>query len=76
MLTEAKIQQGTNVLKILADIVIETVKTSPDGVPAGHLYAALMSVGLSLEQFERLMGLLVEADKVTKRGHLYFAVFK
>lgn len=66
--------QPQNIIKILADIVIEAVQASPQGVPGGHLYAALMSVGLTLEQFERLMGLLVEAGKVAKRGQLYYAV--
>jgi hypothetical protein len=73
MSTEAQIQQGVSVLKIIADIVIEAIQASPQGAPGGHLYAALMSTGMTLEQFERLINLLVETGKVTKRGQLYFA---
>jgi len=44
------------------------------GTPAGTLYAALMTHGCSLEQFEQVMSALVAARKLTKRGDLYFAV--
>ncbi len=58
----------------LVDAVVETVRESgPDGAPAGSIYAALMTLGFTLEQFERLMGALVGLGKLTKRGHLYFA---
>lgn len=73
--TEAQITEGLNILKEMADIVVETVKEAgTHGVPGGHIYAALMAVGMSLEQYERLMGLLVETKKLRKSGQLYFAV--
>jgi hypothetical protein len=58
----------------IADAVVETVKDCGDrGAPGGHLYAALMSHGMSLDSFEKLMGVLVEMKRVKKRGQLYFA---
>lgn len=74
MATEPEIQAGLSVLKVIAEAVIETVKEAgPQGAPAGVLYAALMTTGMNLEQFERLMGILVEVGKVRKQGQLYLA---
>ncbi len=56
------------------DAIVESVAVAGDhGAPGGTLYAALMSVGLSYDQFESLMGMLVASGKLTKRGQLYFA---
>ncbi len=55
------------------EIIVEAVKEGgPLGVPGGHLYAALMAYGCSLSLFERMMEVLVEEGKLTKRGQLYF----
>ncbi len=60
-------------LKAICDAVIETVKAAgPLGAPGGHLYAALMAHGCTLEQFEKLMGALVAIKQLVKRGELYF----
>jgi len=62
-------------LRMICDAVIESVKVAgPLGAPAGTLYAALMTHGATLEQFESLMAGLVKIGKLTKQGHLYFAV--
>ena len=62
-------------LRMICDAVIDSVKAAgPLGAPAGTLYAALMTHGASLEQFESLMAGLVKIGKLTKQGHLYFAV--
>jgi hypothetical protein len=61
-------------LRMICDAVIESVKVAgPLGAPAGTLYAALMTHGATLEQFESLMAGLVKIGKLTKQGHLYFA---
>ena len=46
--------------------------TGDPGCPAGPLYAAFMTTGLGLDSFEAIMGTLVKAGKVTKRGHRYY----
>jgi hypothetical protein len=59
----------------LTDGLIEIIKDAgPQGAPAGPMYAALMSGGMTLEQFECIMGVLVSAGRLRKQGHLYFFV--
>lgn len=59
----------------LCEAVIDAVKEmGPQGAPAGPLYAAVMTVGMSLEQFERLMDTIVRSGRLRKSGHLYFYV--
>jgi hypothetical protein len=47
-------------------------RANGEGAPAGPIYAALMAQGCTLEQFEQLMGVLVETGRLRKQGHLYF----
>lgn len=62
-------------LKRLTDGIIEAVVAAgADGAPGGVLYAALMTVGCSLEQFETIMSTLVRLGKLQKRGQCYFAM--
>ncbi len=57
----------------ICQAVIESVELAGDlGAPAGHLYAALMTVGCSLDQFESIMSALVKAGKLRRSGDLYF----
>jgi hypothetical protein len=46
----------------------------PQGAPAGPMYAAFMSQGMTLEQFERMMDAIVKSGRLRKQGHLYFYV--
>jgi len=58
---------------MVCDAVIDSVAAGGKlGTPAGTLYAALMTQGCTLEQFDRLMGGLVDIGKLEKRGDLYF----
>jgi len=67
--------QKSSVVKMLCDSIIESVQAAGSlGAPAGHLYAALMQHGFTLEQFERIMDALMRIGKVRKSGNLYFAV--
>jgi hypothetical protein len=60
-------------LALVVRAVVETIDECPDfGAPGGHIYAALMEIGFSLEAFEKLMAALVKSGKVIKRGHCYF----
>jgi len=62
------------VLKLIGDAIVESVQAAgPLGAPAGTLYAALMSLVFSLDQFEQIMDFLVKRGKLEKRGQLYFA---
>jgi hypothetical protein len=42
-------------------------------VPAGHLYARVMT-HMDLATFDRIINLLVEAGRVKKEGHLLIAI--
>ena len=53
-----------NILKAVADTIRELGE-----VPAGHLYANLMGV-MDLQQFDKIIGILVRAGVVKKRGDL------
>ena len=51
--------------------LIETIRemievSGPQGIPAGHLYAMVMPHNISLEMFEKCVGILVEAKRVTR----------
>jgi hypothetical protein len=52
--------------------VIDTVREAgPMGAPGGHIYAALMTQGASLQQYESLMSALVRTGKLARRGQCY-----
>ncbi len=56
--------------------LIEAVKVAGSmGVPAGHMYAMLMSK-LTLAQFQKLMDLTVRTGMVRHVNHCYYYVAK
>jgi hypothetical protein len=55
----------------IANALYDTVRDSPDGAPAGPMYAAVMGI-ISLNQFESIMGALVRDGYIRKSGHVYF----
>jgi hypothetical protein len=66
--------QQVSALKAVCDAIIATVReTGAMGAPAGTMYAAMMGHGVSLENFEKIMGGLVAAKMLRKQGHLYFS---
>jgi hypothetical protein len=65
--------QKTHFVKLVCDSIIEAVKMAgSQGAPAGHLYAAMMVHGFSLEQFEQIMWALVLVGELERRGQVYF----
>jgi hypothetical protein len=54
----------------VADAVIATVNGTPQGAPGDRIYAAL-SEYLRRDEFETMMRVLVEAERITKRGDRY-----
>lgn len=56
---------------IIVDVVSESDQTF--GAPGGHIYAALMGVGLSLSQYQYIMDSLVREGRLARRGQCYFA---
>lgn len=60
-------------IKAMCDAIIQACAV-PDGVPGGTIYAALMSQGCTLAQFEAIMSTLVTLGKVSKRGNCYYGL--
>lgn len=59
----------------LCAIIVEAVKDmGAMGAPSGPMYAALMSTGMTLDQYQTIMDGLVSSGKLKRRGHVYFAV--
>lgn len=74
-MTQAQLPNAKQVVIQLTTALYETVvETGERGAPAGPMYAAFMSTGLSLAGFEAIMAALVKAGKVRKVGHCYYAV--
>ena len=63
--------QQITALRQIAGAIIETCKESPLGAPGGHIYAALMTKGCTLNQYEQIMAGLVRAGKLEKLGDCY-----
>ncbi len=64
-------------LRRILDAVCEAVKAAgPLGAPGGHLYAALMAHGCTMEQFNGIMAGLVRAGKLRKSGECYHYIGK
>jgi hypothetical protein len=62
-------------LRKVVTAVLDTIREAgPLGAPGGVIYAALMHVGCTLEQYEQLMGALVRSGRVRREGECYFAV--
>jgi len=58
----------------LCAIIVKAVKDMGTmGAPSGPMYAALMSTGMTLDQYQTIMDGLVAAGKLKRRGHVYFA---
>lgn len=52
-------------------VILETVAESTQGVPSGHLYAALMTAGVTLDQHELLLNVAKTGGLVdVARSHL------
>ncbi len=63
----------TKALAVVLDALEDAVKTSGrNGAPGGVLYAAVMTYGFDLQQFQTMMDALVRAKRLIRRGQLYF----
>jgi hypothetical protein len=69
MLTAA--EQNKILLQISNAILVAVAGSGDGGTPGGVLYAALMTHGATLEQYEGIMGGLVQAGLLTKSGQCY-----
>ncbi len=61
-----------DLVRLVANAVIETVNEQPNGAPAGPMYAAFMAQGMSLDMFEQITGTLVTLGKIKRRGDCFY----
>jgi len=62
------------VVTLIASLYETIVEVSESGgAPGGHLYAALMSTGITLDAFNAVMGIMTRVGMVVKRGECYIA---
>lgn len=65
-------KQKTDVILTICNSFIEAVKVGgSQGVPAGHMYAAVMGQ-MSLNDFQTIMDVLVSRGFVRKTGDVYY----
>ncbi len=66
--------QQVNALRAMLEAMLEAIQIGGyDGVSGGTLYSAVMG-HITLDQFERLIRILVDSGRVRKDGHLYVSV--
>lgn len=69
--------QKVQAARIIAAGIVEACHVAePIGAPGGHIYAALMSKGCTLAQYERIMDSLTAAAVIEKHGDCYRATDK
>ncbi len=50
-------------------VLLTILKAVENGIPSGHLYAALNAKGLNLEAYQSFLNLLKKHDAIEERGH-------
>lgn len=77
MINTAELSQerAQRVLAVVAQLIVEACQDAAEvGMPENMLFLALQQYGMSHFQFEQLMTLLVQANKVRCVNHRYYAV--
>ncbi len=64
-MTSEQLAGGIRTVAAVAEAIREL-----GSVPAGELYAAMMPAGITLESFERIVGILTRAALVRESGHV------
>jgi hypothetical protein len=74
MLDAKKAAQVVMVRAILS-VMLDAIKESgPGGAVEGHLYAAMMTTGMSLEQFQTFVQGAIDRGFIRRQGHLLIYV--
>lgn len=66
--------QQLSAIREVCNAVVESVELAgPMGVGSGIVYSALMSTGISLNQYQQLISILVRSGKLTNNKHCLVA---
>ena len=63
------VSEKIKAIAALINAMAECIQTA-GSIPSGHLYAAMMSHGCSLQNYEYLLRILVDSGRVIKRGDM------
>jgi len=62
-------------IRAIADAITESVKEAGElGAPSGIVYAALMTYGCTLNQYQQFISALVRTGKLRQEGDLLYAI--
>lgn len=61
-------------IKIMTALTAAVKEAGEQGAPSGPMYAAVMTHGVSLEQYQRMMGVLVNAGILRLSNHVYYYI--
>lgn len=71
-LTMTKKDQIKSLVALTMDATLEAIESTKElGIPAGPLYAALAEVGVTFDQFNAMMTLLLKEGMVHIKHHVY-----
>lgn len=57
--------------------IVETIAECGErGAPSGPLYVAMMSQGMSLDTYQRIMAVIVDVGYATEKAHCYYITEK
>lgn len=63
--TKERLEAAVRALAAVAEAIRDA-----GSVPSGALYAALLTYGIDLQTYERIVGILVRAKLVSESGHV------
>jgi hypothetical protein len=62
-------------MKAILLAILETIREAgPEGCPSGPLYAASMTKGMTLEQYNAIIDALLTLQVITRSNHVLYAV--
>lgn len=61
-----------DVLRVVSAIVGTVSDMGEAGAPSGHIYAALMSQGVSLDQYNKIIDMLIAKKLVRLSNHVLY----
>lgn len=71
MTSPAPTEKALQLIRALADMIIEVAETSgPMGAPSGVVYAAMNGYGVSLDVYQTILRTLQSAGRIEVKGDL------
>jgi hypothetical protein len=65
-------EEARAVVAQIANAIVETVRETPRGAPAGVMFLVFQEKGMSLDLFNQITSALVDAGKIRRCGDLFY----